>query len=244
MKQARTRTLVAHNWIAHAALLGLGTLFAVNALVLQGDKHPAPLISGVAMPENAREIRLVSTGPGVSQSAENPLVEAVQTELKALGFYEGGIDGVLGEQTREAILTYEMANGLPASGKATAALVSHIRLANEMATSQDLQTGPTAAATEEARDAIAALISRDGMSDDLVLSAPPSADEEAVRTLQFKLRQLGYDPGPIDGKFGSATERALRAFQQAHGMEVTGRADDAVMQKLFAVAGERRSTGG
>jgi uncharacterized protein (TIGR02594 family) len=35
-----------------------------------------------------------------------------------------------------------------------------------------------------------------------------------VRDLQRRLRELGYNPGPVDGIFGPRTEAAVRAFQR------------------------------
>jgi peptidoglycan hydrolase-like protein with peptidoglycan-binding domain len=46
--------------------------------------------------------------------------------------------------------------------------------------------------------------------------------DPAVRDLQEALKTLGYDPGPIDGNFGTTTERAVKAFQQAKGITVDG----------------------
>jgi cell wall-associated NlpC family hydrolase len=45
---------------------------------------------------------------------------------------------------------------------------------------------------------------------------------ESVRLLQTKPKQLGYDPGPIDGIFGSGTERAVKDFQADKGLVVDG----------------------
>jgi peptidoglycan hydrolase-like protein with peptidoglycan-binding domain len=46
--------------------------------------------------------------------------------------------------------------------------------------------------------------------------------DPAVRDLQEALKALGYDPGPIDGKFEASTESAVKAFQQARGITVDG----------------------
>ena len=42
-----------------------------------------------------------------------------QTDLRALGFDPGGVDGVLGRKTRAALRLYQMARGLPADGFST-----------------------------------------------------------------------------------------------------------------------------
>jgi peptidoglycan hydrolase-like protein with peptidoglycan-binding domain len=47
----------------------------------------------------------------------------------------------------------------------------------------------------------------------------------AVRALQRRLLAAGADPGPVDGRFGPRTEAAARAFQRAHHLDGTGRAD-------------------
>jgi hypothetical protein len=44
----------------------------------------------------------------------------------------------------------------------------------------------------------------------------------AVSTLQSRLKALRFDPGPVDGIFGSQTERAVRAFQSARRLTVDG----------------------
>lgn len=43
----------------------------------------------------------------------------------------------------------------------------------------------------------------------------------AVRSLQRRLAQLKYYPGPIDGKFGSDTREAVWAFEEVQGIGVT-----------------------
>ena len=43
-----------------------------------------------------------------------------------------------------------------------------------------------------------------------------------VRVLQSRLKAQGFDPGPVDGAFGSQTDQAVRLFQQASGLAVDG----------------------
>ena len=54
-----------------------------------------------------------------------------------------------------------------------------------------------------------------------------------VKAGQRALKRAGYDPGAIDGKMGPATRGALRRFQEAHGLSVTGDFDVPTLTQLL-----------
>ena len=56
---------------------------------------------------------------------------------------------------------------------------------------------------------------------------------DEVKALQQRLVDLGYLTGAADGSFGQMTEDAIKAAQEAYGMEANGIADNAFQQKLF-----------
>ena len=53
-----------------------------------------------------------------------------------------------------------------------------------------------------------------------------------VRTLQARLKALGFDPKGVDGKFGEDTRAALVAFQISKGLPPDGRADTDTLKAL------------
>ena len=55
---------------------------------------------------------------------------------------------------------------------------------------------------------------------------------DAVRTVQRKLRELGYYTGSIDGDFGKETEKAVKAFQKANGLSADGKVGEQTLKKL------------
>lgn len=48
------------------------------------------------------------------------------------------------------------------------------------------------------------------------------SDGPAVEELQRRLKELGFDPGPVDGAFGPKTHAAVKAFQRSERIEVDG----------------------
>ncbi len=44
-----------------------------------------------------------------------------------------------------------------------------------------------------------------------------------VTALQQRLKDLGFDPKGVDGRFGSGTEAAVIAFQKANGLDADGK---------------------
>ena len=59
---------------------------------------------------------------------------------------------------------------------------------------------------------------------------------ELVRDVQKLLRKLGHNPGDIDGYVGRDTRAAIRSFQEAHGIKVTGELTDELVQRIFEEA--------
>ena len=57
---------------------------------------------------------------------------------------------------------------------------------------------------------------------------------EDVKKIQQRLKDLGYDLGKwdVDGIIGSKTEEAIKAFQEANGLEITGIVDEATLKAL------------
>lgn len=61
-------------------------------------------------------------------------------------------------------------------------------------------------------------------------SQPASTEE--VRKAQSKLNNLGYQTGQPDGVFGPRTQEALRNFQKAKNIAVTGQLDEKTTNAL------------
>ena len=57
---------------------------------------------------------------------------------------------------------------------------------------------------------------------------------EDVRTVQRKLKELGFYKGSVDGDFGEGTETAVKAFQKQYGLTVDGKVGPNTLAKLVS----------
>lgn len=125
-------------------------------------------------------------------------VEALQSLLASAGHSPGQVDGVFGPMTESAVLSFQSAHDLPA-------------------------TGVVDQATWDALEASVPVI--------LLERGDRGAE---VRSLQQLLAAAGFDPGPIDGIFGSMTELAVVLFQTDRSLAATGTVDQATWDALNA----------
>lgn len=124
-------------------------------------------------------------------------VADVQRILTALAIYGGAIDGVYGQRTTSAVRSFQDARGLSVDG------IVGSRTRGELA---------SMLGAAEHRRVLA--------SDGRLLKRGVSGD--VVKALQAVLQTLGYDPGPVDGIYGSRTRQAVELFQRQKSLLVDG----------------------
>ncbi len=71
-----------------------------------------------------------------------------------------------------------------------------------------------------------------GSNDDPNATLPPEDRPRPLMQAQVVLDRLGFTPGVIDGKMGLSTVNAVKGFQEARGLEVTGELDQPTVQAL------------
>ena len=179
-------------------------------------------------PKNAKGVKTdVKTLPPIAGvniylNDRGQLVRDVQTRLKELGYYTGEITGVYDSKTRSAVTAYQKASGLDADGicgqKTQAALLGSDAVPNLSTPTPAPTAVPTAAPTFKVPSGTV----RRGDSG------------EDVKLVQQRLIELGYLTGKADGVFGSASQKALEAFQTKHGLKADGAAGAATYAILFS----------
>ena len=63
-------------------------------------------------------------------------------------------------------------------------------------------------------------------------TATPALDRNTLH-VQVILDHLGFGPGVLDGRQGQSLVAALKGFQEAKGLPITGKADTRTLQALY-----------
>jgi len=70
------------------------------------------------------------------------------------------------------------------------------------------------------------------------VALPAAVDQllarDMIQQAQLQLKIAGYDPGRADGIFDENTSSAVRKFQAAKGLPVSGLLDEPTRQEMFA----------
>ncbi len=148
----------------------------------------------------------------------NADVRALQRYLSRNGLYPFVIDGAYGQETADAVTTYQRIRNLPATGIADEATL----------TDMDFDFLPAAAAPTPPATPNSA--SRDVNLTSGGELVPDSTGSDVI-ALQQRLNELGI-PVYVDGVYGFETQQAVRTYQRVQGLNVTGIADDDTLEAM------------
>ena len=135
-------------------------------------------------------------------------VKRMQTRLKELGYLNGKADGDFGDATEAAVRYFQQRNNLTVDGKAGQKTLD--KLYSSSAKAAKATPTPTAKPTKTPK------VTATPKADDLDYYLENGASGTKVRTLQNRLIELGWLSGQADGKYGNATEYAVKAFQKRY----------------------------
>ena len=182
----------------------------------------------------AESTALPQAGYGASTLREGSRSDAVrilQENLALLDYYEGNVTGSYGRLTKEAVRRFQRDNDLSADGVAGPRTFERL---NTLLTDGSGKESPVVTLPDSQGSA--------GTGTKTPLESVPMLNTEwtlrrssrsgYVTRLQKALIALGYYTGSADGYFGSGTEDAVRAYQQARGLQVDGVAGRATLRKI------------
>jgi peptidoglycan hydrolase-like protein with peptidoglycan-binding domain len=208
------------------AAFGLFTaVVATNAVTAQPGRHPQPMFS----------TRGAAPG-GAAATDADPMIRTVQEGLIKTGHYRAAVDGKAGPATVEAIKAFQGEWGLEPTGKATPALDVAIDNAAAVAVPGSVTGGARVASLADRRGASDAAPAPAAAPARAAAAIPADLPEtEIVRRIQAGLSNAQVATLTADGIAGPATRRAVEAFQALEGMDVTGKPDRTVLQRLVDI---------
>ncbi len=160
-------------------------------------------------------------GVTIRKNSTGDLVGQVQARLQELGYYKGYITYVCDTATMEAVKAFQKASGLKADGMCG----SDTQKLLFASSSDEIGTIPQPMATpspEPTFQVPASTVDKGDSGVDALL-------------VQQRLQELGYYSGKLDGKFGSGSVNALKAFQRKNALKDDGVAGTETKAVLFSV---------
>lgn len=156
-------------------------------------------------------------GGGVVYAEGNrgSMISGMQVRLQAAGYLKGGIDGVYGADTTNAVKAFQKAKGIPVSGAIDEMTYSALRNVDSSSASYESSGGEEGSSAS--RGASLYIIGDSGSE---------------VSSIQRKLKKMGYLDGSADGIYGGDTASAVKAFQDDEGLSATGMVDGDTLARI------------
>ena len=202
-----------------AAVMEFQERNGLNADGIAGRQTQDLLYSGSAQPKTVSASSQASSYVLLKRGSSGLDVRKLQGRLAELGYYGGGVDGLYGESTENAVKAFQRANGLSGDGQAGEQTQTKLYSSSARYASSPVTT----ANPDQQRSLSLGMTGND------------------VYALQERLIELRYLSGVADGVFGPETQEAVMAYQKNNGLEADGVAGLTTLKKL---AGSSRAATG
>jgi len=177
-------------------------------------------------------------------------IRSLQQTLKDQGFYYGSVTGDKNAETTAAIRRYQIRNGLPVTGEINEETLRSVNpSSNSVASTSQSASKPAAIQPNSVRPDASGRQSQSSpppsfnqpdrpletnspYSASFYQSAPLRVNRRIIAGAQYQLMSRGYFSGRVNGKYGSRTAFAVRAFQSSAGLPPTGRLDIETVKAL------------
>jgi peptidoglycan hydrolase-like protein with peptidoglycan-binding domain len=186
----------------------------------------------------------------VSLVRADQTIRSLQQTLKEQGFYYGAVTGDKSIETAAAIRRCQIRNGLQVTGEINEETLRSLNSSsNSVASASQPASKPAAIQPNSVRPDASASLSQSSpppslnqpnrpletnppYSASFYQSAPLRVNRRIIAGAQYQLMSRGYYRGRVDGKYGSRTAFAVRAFQSSAGLLPTGRLDIETVKAL------------
>jgi peptidoglycan hydrolase-like protein with peptidoglycan-binding domain len=184
----------------------------------------------------------------VSLVRADQAIWSLQQALKNQGFYYGAVTGEKSAEMTAAIRRYQIRNGLQVTGEINEETLRSVN-SNAVASAPHPAGKPAAIQPNSIHPDASARLSQSSpppsfrrsdrpletnppYSVNFYQSAPLRVNRRTIAGAQYQLMSRGYYRGRVDGRDGSRTSFAVRAFQSSAGLPPTGRLDIETVKAL------------
>ena len=164
--------------------------------IVKATPTPKP-VATLSPAENASSYQVLQRGSTGSH------VTDLQEALIELGYLSGSADGVFGAGTHNAVVAFQQKNEYPDTGVVDANLQAFLYSGKP----KNAKGTKTAIKTLAPVSGVIIRLNNKG---------------ELVKTVQIRLKELGYYAGSISGTYDKATQSAVKAFQKKNGLTADG----------------------
>ena len=140
-------------------------------------------------------------------------VQALQTRLKELGYFNEDVSGVFDADTEAAVRRFEQTYGTMQTGVATAELQSRLFSSDALVYGSEAYTNAVVSQYK--------VLQRGDVG-------------SAVYALQQRLKNLGYPIGELTGIYDNETANAVMLFYEAYGLTASDVANVALQKELYS----------
>lgn len=185
----------------------------------------------------------------LQQGSSGTQVIDIQQRLRDLGYFNQQPTGYFGSITTDAVLQFQRSHGLIPDGivgqRTQSALFSDFSRISHFDSTLASSPLPPPSATIGTLPTPPSIGNIFPPSEIQVTPPPPIETQPSqfrelrfgdrgqdVLELQLKLRQAGFDPGAVDGIYGSQTQDAVEQFQEANNLFPDGVASQETLQAL------------
>ena len=201
-------------------------------------------------------LSLVVTLCAVNAVQADQAIRSLQQTLKNQGFYYGEVTGDKSAETTAAIRRFQIRNGLGVTGEINEETSRSVNSSsNPVASASKQASKPAGIQPNSVRPDASARLSQSSppplfnqpnrpletnppYSASFYQSAPLPVNRRIIAGAQYQLMSRGYYRGRVDGKYGSRTAFAVRAFQSSAGLPPTGRLDIETVKVLGSSDGD------
>ncbi len=197
---------------------GLGSYQQSNSLEETSKLDEATLISlGIPLTDRQRGIEAPSKPKRVVFRVSKDQISEAQSMLKASGAFKGEIDGKYSKELRTVIREYQSANGLKRKGSLNRATLEKMGI--ELTDDQKaIPVNPNDIASADGSTRKRGPVFR--------------ATKDQILTVQAMLRSKGLYSGEDTGKLNPETRDAIKEWQDANGVKVTGTLNKVTLEAM------------